>query len=797
MSRLQYNQYTNQGSSKEMLTYLAEIRYAFPWMNLYVVSPLNGGYNINPTELVSGNCRDRGSIHTSYNVGDIVMVNSDRDNPDSWALTDYIVGVASADSIPDIHTQDIPEDKAQGHPVWYILKQTFDKLKTLFPTKRTDISKTHIEYSDTLPGETHIISTPDVGIDVLKHVIQIRCGHRNMVELDSVLNRIRIVTEKLEYIGPLRNSQDISGKGSLLRYDQEALTPDEGSAYTEDREYALYRHRKMCGDITMGWSESISVPNIDDHSVNDVFRKKIGYDGTLEVTSARGFAFKKSIDVVSVMPITEDHDVLDSTPELDPVGLAVLSESLDDKPDSDKFFDTTINGGLNNDHDRACEFYHSSHNDRAWDTTNNTRSSELSKAVSDTKNRKLHPIGTNQYYDLPDTVELTDPHTGIKYKYYKADSGILYEPDGSLVLYDGYGSEIRMTRGNIIISPAADLIFRPGRDLHAMSGRHTAIVSQKDVTIHSSLSDVYIKAQNTIQTVSGINGEGVTIIENRGAGSNIRSVKNIAVTGRDIFIGNTPDTAPDSLEGYVSGSGTVTIGSGDQVNLLGDTVVAKCNELSVLSNAKSFITVGDDTIAISSETVCINGTARFGYAVGSRVVSIRNTTYSLATANESNVICDVPLYTRNTIESAHIKCNAGEFCILVANNADARTGMCPKTSVSRVSWPDIAITDTLLISTSKQVTAYDVDRNLFVYGNTFQYPSSYDIGLNVEYIIPGMLWQSITTTGMVWEEPSVPGLRDSDSSTMVYPGAEIWGNAYITVPGYDKKHINGGYVING
>lgn len=33
------------------------------------------------------------------------------------------------------------------------------------------------------------------------------------------------------------------------------------------------------------------------------------------------------------------------------------------------------------------------------------------------------------------------------------------------MLKDGYGSEIQMIRGNIIISPALDLILRPGRNI--------------------------------------------------------------------------------------------------------------------------------------------------------------------------------------------------------------------------------------------------------------------------------------------------------------------------------------------
>ena len=790
----------NTRSSKEMATYLATVRYAFPWMNLYVVSPHNRGLNMSRTELVSGQDRKYGSAPTAYNVGDIVMVNSDRDNPDSWSLTDYIVGIASSDNVYMDQTVDISEEDKKKYPVWSTLKYVFDRLKGMFPLRRMDISKTYIDHNDSLPGEVHITTKPDVGIHALKHIIQIKCGRRNMVELDSVLNRIRIVTEKIEYIGPLRNSQDLSGVGSLLKYEQEALTPIEGSAYGDKADYALYRNRKVSGDITMGWSEAVSVPSIDTHTTNDVFRKKINYDGQLELTSAKGFTFKKSLDVVSVLPITEDHDTLDKTPELNPLALAALQDSRKNRNDKDIIFDRTINLKDARTYDRSFEFVHTESNTDAWATTDSTRSPEVSKAVTEANARKLQPIGTNQYYDLPEVVELTDPHTGVRYTYYKADSGILYEPDGSLVFYDGYGSEIRMTRGNIIISPAADLILRPGRDTHVMSGRHTAVVSQKDVTIHSSLSDVYIKAQKDLKIISGLDSNGVFHVENRGTGMNLRANNNVAITGKDVFIGNTPNRAPDNLDGYVEGEGTVTIGSGNQTNIVGSTIATKCDEFIAIAgsgSANSFMVLNQDTAIIHSDTVCLSGGLHIGYFVGSTNVTIRGETFTLSSAYTSQIVFNVPVYTKAGLLCDYIQADNGAFRLLVANNADGESGMMPRTPVDSVEWPSFAITDPALIPMGNSAIPSDVDRNIFVYGNTFKYPSSADIGINTQYIIPGMLWQTIASTGMVWEETPIPGLRDKDAKTMVYPGIEAWDKATVTVSGYKTTKINGGYVVNG
>lgn len=784
-------------SSKEMATYLATVRYAFPWMNLYVVTPKKQGSSITVTELVSGQNRTYGSSVNTYNVGDTVLVNSDKDNPDSWSLTDYIVGLAVSDNVYTDPEYKVTDEEASKYPVWATIKHAFDKIKALFPTKRMSVEKTRIEHNDSLPGETHITTTPDVGIHALKHIIQIKCGRRNMVELDSVLNRVRIVTEKMEYIGPLRNSQDLSGIGSLMKYEQEALTPAEGSAYAEKADYALYRNRKVSGDITMGWSETVSVPDIGTHSTNDVFRKKINYDGQLELTSAKGFAFTKSLDVVSVLPITEDHDTLDKTPELNPLVIKAIDDLNPRKSDKEVLFDRTINLTKDKKYSRDVEFAHCRQNDKAWGTTDTTRVQDISKALTEANARKLQPIGSNQYYDLPEVVELTDPHTGVKYTYYRADSGILYEPDGSLVFYDGYGSEIRMTRGNIIISPAADLILRPGRDTHVMSGRHTAVVSQKDITIHSSLSDVYIKAQKDLHVISGLDKEGVVTVENRGKGVNLRADKNVAVTGRDVFIGNTPNTVPADLKGYVSGEGTVTIGAGNQTNILGSIVAAKCNEFVAIAGSPSnhsYLNINPDSSALSSESICLSGGVEFGYTRSSIGIDVQGEHFELSNAGSTpEVVCAVPMSTYS-MECYSLQANNGAFVNLVANNADGESGMSPRSTVHSVS---IYPRDTVLTPAGVPAHPDDVDKNSFVYGNTFKYPSSSEIGLNKEYIIPGMLWQTITNTGKVWDEPIVPGLRDKDPKTMVYPGMEAWDKATVTVSGYKTTKINGGYVVNG
>lgn len=80
-------------------------------------------------------------------------------------------------------------------------------------------------------------------------------------------------------------------------------------------------------------------------------------------------------------------------------------------------------------------------------------------------------------------------------------------PDGSVIIKDGYGSQIRMVRGNIIISSALDIILRPGRHLRgtvpgdmSLSAQNMDIVGRDTVDV---ISDQHIKMDSDAIGISG------------------------------------------------------------------------------------------------------------------------------------------------------------------------------------------------------------------------------------------------------------------------------------------------------
>ena len=216
--------------------------------------------------------------------------------------------------------------------------------------------------------------------------------------------------------------------------------------------------------------------------------------------------------------------------------------------------------------------------------------SELSKQMP-AEGPSYEVSGNSTYDKLPDLLTLTDPKTGTAKTYYASSAFFQFLPDGSIVLADGYGSEIRMYRGNIYISPKADLICTPGRDTMMMSGRTTAIKSYKRVQINSTTSDVYIKAEEHMRILSGASGEGYLTIENRSqdptkGGLILRGNHSVGLTAQNIYIGLTTgrDVTEGQLDTKATGSIVVNAGMGS-VSLNGNAVHGK-NEASIFASGE-------------------------------------------------------------------------------------------------------------------------------------------------------------------------------------------------------------------
>lgn len=777
-------------------TYIGTIVYAFPWLNVYVVQPISDGVSHRSMEVVSGSdtTSHAGTVFTTYTIGSSVIVCTDKNNHGSLALTSYIIGPASVgNNIDEITPDNTVAPAAKLEP---ILKKVFDTIRSMCGSLYINVKKKFVQPNDILCGDTSIISSPGNGISVLKHLTRIHCGKGCYVELDSILSRLRIVTEKLEYIGPLRYYQDLSGRGSLLEYNQTALTYEEGTLGISDdsEKLPVFRKKDVSGDITSGWQTSISVPDISAGRSDDVFSSKVRYDGSATMASAKGFEIKKTLDIVSPYQKVETE------------GLGTIIKEVEDFPDLPNNYtkgddallrDKSLRMKQDAETAVKSEYPRVLANPDTWGLSSENRSETVKSAVEN--ERKLPLLNNTQQYDLPDTVTLKDPHTGKEYTYFKSESGFRQDPDGSLVLYDGYGSEIRMTRGNIIISPAGDIMLRPGRDLHTMAGRHIAMVAQQDNIIHSSNRDVYVKGNRNINMLSGINKSGKIIIDDRGDGVLVRSMSKTSMVSPDVFVGNTSSDISSLSSGYSKGSGKVVIGGGDNTLVTG-TVIALTGEsidsIALKQGSKHISWVSMDTsriITISSNNY-ISGETNIGHISGVLHASVGNAIISAGNQSKNSTLC----IQANVDACYGINCRQlwAEQVIgvrMYAGNAHRDSGI-----KSQVRTPDIS-SDTPTMTQTNQIFAMHGGAwsDSFTLSNQFKYPSSSELNtVGDKYIIPGILWQNYLTGGKLWNEGTIPNLQDNSNVSMVYPGLESW-NGQVTVGSGELKSIIGGYKING
>lgn len=141
-----------------------------------------------------------------------------------------------------------------------------------------------------------------------------------------------------------------------------------------------------------------------------------------------------------------------------------------------------------------------------------------SKAI-DYAHLNFTKLAQQQNLDQPGSVELQVDHRYKKQRYYQTEAGLTFMEDGSVVLYDGYGSAITLSQGNVYIDASADVFMRAGRNVNAWAGNDLNVRAKDSVDLVASTKDVRIKAENNLQLLGGNSGFGGVLIESRGKGS--------------------------------------------------------------------------------------------------------------------------------------------------------------------------------------------------------------------------------------------------------------------------------------
>jgi hypothetical protein len=122
----------------------------------------------------------------------------------------------------------------------------------------------------------------------------------------------------------------------------------------------------------------------------------------------------------------------------------------------------------------------------------------LSKAIYD-------PVTEVQdlpfWMPLPKKVTLQVDHRGST-QYFSGKASFAIEDDGSIVLEDAYGSQIRMEGGNIFLSARNDVVLQPGRNVQAWAPHDLILKAGNSADLSASQGDVRIKAQGNLMMVA-------------------------------------------------------------------------------------------------------------------------------------------------------------------------------------------------------------------------------------------------------------------------------------------------------
>lgn len=732
--------------------------------------------------------------------------------------------------------------------------------------------------ADALPGDYDILDTRTaLGLHIGKFMAQLRGSALAFLDVSGLDNKIRLVGETVE----LHNT--CAEKACTADYEVSNQAADISEAFgipsgtavdadlenetlTDDFAIPLYRVQHVSGklaqgfeDIVVGWpmisgKDPKPVERHDDTTEPPMLaRRRIDFNGETSSASAHSLMSVKTPWIQGIEQL--GYGGLPSEPAPDgsyifddlrtPHDASIASNEEPDIPEEGNE-DAITDAAINKMVDKLLTGSYKEAMLKALREHGFAVTSSQGSLTGDEIDVET-PGGytSQQHYDLPEHIDITDPATGRKQRYYASMSFITQERDGSICLCDGYGSEIRMCRGNIYISPALDLIMRPGRDMSSMVPGHLSLNAQGTITINSSDS-MYVRAIKDLKVVGATDGTGVVTVESRATagpdntglpGLVIRSDSNLSLTSvNDLYIGRNTNhgdgqgnvTAPDT-------SGSIIMDAGATGGMY-----ARCKSITVDSNEltagafsateDSVITSedGEETATISGSAITMN-TGSIGIFSGSVVMpAVLNMkavedvvkaplcrdgsakTAQLNTATEpslwmqgSMVIGQDLVVNGNGKFNGHGKRGHALQAYGIVETKD-NVKLKPGSGSTKRRFREQELPPTPASAAPAASGAASAAENAasrayqdwFITGNQFAFPLTYNINMP---IMPGMVWQERARLsddpGEFWIETY---MKDAEGNeTACYPGYDIWETAKLSERGGKKDTpLNSGYVTN-
>lgn len=153
---------------------------------------------------------------------------------------------------------------------------------------------------------------------------------------------------------------------------------------------------------------------------------------------------------------------------------------------------------------------------------------------------------------FPKQLRIDERYQNVNY--YDTTSFFTLNEDGSVVIGDGYGSQITMAGGQIRLEAGGDVMLMSGSRVVTLA-RESITRARDSVDISASNNDVRIKAERNLQMLGGNAGFGTVLIESKGKG---------------IFQDYERKVGDD-----VNGGGIVLLSRGGSVNMMSKTAYVR------------------------------------------------------------------------------------------------------------------------------------------------------------------------------------------------------------------------------
>lgn len=715
-----------------------------------------------------------------------------------------------------------------------------DVLSKLLTSRAVDFQNyAHGADIDVLPGDYDVIDiNGNAGLHVGRFLAQLRGSPMAFIDISNITDAIRAIAAKIECHMPLYTSvkdKDLIVENIAISV-AESLGIKEGIPvkindgyleYADENAIPFYRMQKMAGAAVAG-SESIVVkfPKDKDahYSTTEppiLSKQRVSLSGDMMEVSAYGISSIKTPAIRGLHQINYNAtgDKKSQSDILQPYDYKSGS-SLPTKVDpkqldiqvSDAVINKIIDTLLTGDYLEKLKQKMAEHG--------LVIASSKATLVSEIEGKQIIGPTKAQQYGLPPYIILTDPITDKQTVYYNSTSFISQEPDGSISICDGYGSEIRMSRGNIYISPALDLFLRPGRDLSAMVSRHQSFNAQGHTTINSSKS-VYIRAIGNLKMVGATGGNGIVSLECRATNTSmfdglmLVSRCGTSVIGNNIYIGR--NSCVGKASGQIeepTGGGTILIDACSN-----GTLNQRCGESIVDSKAVYLLASSQGAASAICITPSMTGIYTNQVEMPATVWMVSKKSFEEVSVLRKGNVEKVRL-TTNTAPQLVVESSVVVGESLVVNKIAKINGQAQANVF--VAWnPEVGGLDQSqgnpfkpekidklpakesygknTAAGAKEMTKY-IYQDQYISTNSFAFPDSYGVQDNLR--VPGMLWQTQTaelpgTKGRMWKEEAITTpATPKDKETMCYPGFTVWKNAKVSQKGYKTADLNKGYITN-